>query len=176
MNKHKILMLFINIIGGTAVITSYALGLKAHPGQIEALWGGVPVGLRPLYTGNMFFAAVGYLLVLYFMLFRVKATVRLGILPLWTINLLYLLILVPSALWMSLTFKVADQYTLGRWLAVVTVLVLTGLASIGLLISLLALEPRPLSRSYWFSLAGGLFLVLQTAVLDATIWTAYYLK
>lgn len=176
MDKQKLLMVFINLIGGAVVIGSYVLGLKAHPGQTEALWGGVPAIIRPFIGINMLFAAAGYLFILYFLLFRVDPSATTFKLPFWTFNLLYLFILVPSSLWMSLTFSVAEQYTLGRWLAVVIVLALTGLASIGMFISLLALEPRPLPGLYWSSVAGGVFLVLQTAVLDAILWTVYYLK
>lgn len=176
MDKTKIILLIVNILGGAAVLGSYALGLKAHPGQGNALWGGVPAGIRPFYGLNMLFAAAGYLFVLYVLLFRVDSTAMIGGLPFWTLNLIYLFILVPSALWMSLTFSVAEQYTLGRWLAVVLVLALAGLGSIALLASVMALQPRLPDVLYWWTVAGGIFLVLQTAILDAIVWTLYYLK
>jgi hypothetical protein len=53
-------LLALNVIGGTAVLASYVVGLGAVPG--DALWGGVPESLRPLYTVNMFLAAAGYFL------------------------------------------------------------------------------------------------------------------
>lgn len=176
MDKQKLFLLLINLLGGTAVIGSYVLGLSAHPGQTEALWGGVPVGLRPFYAVNMLFAAAGYLTIFFLLLLRVDSSATIGNLPFWTLNLVYLFILIPSALWMALTFSVADGYTLGRWAAVVTVLALTGLASVGLLASVIALEPRLPSTLYWITVVGGIFLVLQTAVLDAIVWTSYYLK
>jgi hypothetical protein len=175
MQKQKIILLLINLIGGTAVIAGYVLGLRAHPGQTGALWGGVPTGIRPFYAVNMLFAAAGYLAIFFILLLRVDSSAVIGKLPFWIFNLLYLFILIPSALWMSLTFSVAYGYTLGRWLAVVTVLALTGLASIGLLASVIALHPRLPSGLYWITVAGGIFLVLQTAVLDGIVWTAYYL-
>lgn len=176
MNKQKLLLLLINLIGGTAVIASYVLGLRAHPGQTEALWGGVPVGIRSLISVNMLLAAAGYLAIFSILLFRVAPSATFGRLPFWTLNLIYLFLLVPSALWMSLTFSVADGYTLGRWVAVVSVLALTGLASIGLLASVIALQPRLPTSLFWITVIGGIFLVIQTAVLDAIVWTSYYLK
>ncbi len=177
MDKQKLIFLLINLLGGIAVIGSYVLGLRAHPGQTEALWGGVPVSIRPFYGINMLFAAAGYLAIFFILLLRVDPSIAtIGKLPFWTLNLVYLLILVPSALWMSLTFSVADGYTLGRWAAVVSVLALTGLASIALLVSVIALTPRLPTPLFWVTVIGGIFLVLQTAVLDAIVWTSYYLK
>jgi hypothetical protein len=176
MDKTRITLLIINLIGGAAVLGSYALGLKAHPGGGNALWGGVPTAIRPFYGFAMLFAASGYLLILYVLLFRVDSSATIGSMPFWTFNLIYIFILVPSSLWMSLTFAVFEQYTLGRWLVVILVLTLAGLASIGLLAAFLMLAPRPLSTLYWVAVVGGFFLVLQTAVLDAIVWTSYYLK
>lgn len=176
MDKTKLILLLINLLGGTAVIGSYVLGLRAHPGQTEALWGGVPTGIRPFYAIDMLFAAAGYLAIFFVLLLRVDPSATIGKLPFWTLNLVYLFILVPSALWMSLTFSVADGYTLGRWIAVVTVLALTGFASIALLVSVITLTPRLPIGLYWLTVIGGIFLVLQTAVLDAIVWTSYYLK
>jgi hypothetical protein len=176
MDKQKLIFLLVNLLGGIAVIGSYVLGLRAHPGQTEALWGGVPAGIRPFYAINMLFAAAGYLAIFFILLLRVDSSATIGKLPFWTLNLVYLFILVPSALWMSLTFSVADGYTLGRWVAVVSVLALTGLASIGLLVSVISLTPRLPAPLFWVTVIGGIFLVLQTAVLDGIVWTAYYLK
>lgn len=176
MNKQKLLLLIINLIGGTAVIGSYVLGLLTHPGQTGMLWGGVPVVIRSLISINMLLAAAGYLIIFSFLLLRVPASASIGKLPFWSFNLLYILILVPSALWMSLTFSVVEGYTIGRWLAVLLALGTTGLASIGLLLSLFFLKPRQVSALYRLSLVGGIFLVLQTAVLDAILWSSYYLQ
>jgi hypothetical protein len=176
MDKQKLFLLLINLFGGIAIIGSYVLGLRAHPGQTGALWGGVPTGIRPFYAVNMLFAAAGYLAIFFILLLRVDPSATIGELPFWTLNLVYLFILVPSALWMSLTFSVVDGYTLGRWVAVVTVLALTGLASIALLASVIALQPRLPASLFWVTMVGGIFLVLQTAVLDGIVWTSYYLK
>ena len=49
METQQIILLIINIIGGIAVIGSYIFGIKAQPGGANALWGGVPPNIRPVY-------------------------------------------------------------------------------------------------------------------------------
>jgi hypothetical protein len=176
MNKQKLTLLIINLVGGTAVLASYVLGLAAHPGQTGALWGGVPEGIRSLSSLNMLLAAAGYLAIFFILLLRVAPSSTIGRLPFWTFHLLYLFLLIPSALWMSLTFSVVEGYTFGRWLAVIAVLVLAGLASLGLLVSVIALKPPLPFRLRVLAVAGGIFLTLQTAVMDAILWTVFYLK
>ena len=176
MNKQKLLMLVINLIGGPAVIGSYMLGITAHPGQAAALWGGFPASLRPISTANMLLAAAGYLFLLVFLLVRVDPAARIGKFPFGIFNLFYVLILIPSAIWISLTFAVADQYTLGRWLAVIVTLALVALGSTGMLLALLGLRPRPAGGMYWLAVAGAFFLFLQTAVFDAILWTVTFLN
>jgi hypothetical protein len=177
MNKQKLLMLLINLLGGGAVVGSYMLGLRAHPGQTDALWGGVPAGLRPIYTVNMLLAALGYLVLLAILLLRVDADqTRIGRLRFGTFNLLYLLILIPSALWMSQTYALAQEFTPVRWVGVLVTLALVGLGSAGMLIALLKIKPRPPAGSYWLAIVGAFFLFVQTGVLDAVIWPLFYLK
>jgi hypothetical protein len=176
MTIHRFRVLIINLLGGMTVIGSYILEIKTHPGQVEALWGGVPIWIQPVYSANMFLAAIGYLLILNFVLFHLNSDARIGRLPLWIFDLLFLFILVPSSLWMSLTYAVAESYTFWRWFAVVITLALTGLASIGVLISLISIRPHPDTMVYKLALIGACFFVLQTAVLDAIIWDICYLK
>lgn len=71
MHPKKWLLLLINIIGGAAVLGSYALGILTHPDAGQVLWGDVPESLRALYTANMFLAAIGYFALIYYLLFRV---------------------------------------------------------------------------------------------------------
>lgn len=69
----------INLVGGIAVLVSYAYGLATHPELRDEVWGGVPHPLRGFYTVSMLSAAVGYFLFGFFVLFRVDAaTARVG--------------------------------------------------------------------------------------------------
>ncbi|TFH28599.1 MAG: hypothetical protein E4H00_08485 [Myxococcales bacterium] len=64
-------MILINVIGGVAVLGSYAYGLLTYPNAGTVLLGGVPEALRPLYTASMLSATVGYFAFTGFLLFAV---------------------------------------------------------------------------------------------------------
>ena len=48
------------LLGGAAVLASYAYILAIDPATRDSLWGGVPSALLPGYTASMVLAAVGY--------------------------------------------------------------------------------------------------------------------
>lgn len=165
----------INVLGGTAVLASYWHGLSSNP-DTQALWGGVPEWLRPLYTVSMLLAAVGYFPFTYLLAFRVdpsnaRIAVRFGF---DAFNVLYFLIMAPSALWMPLTFAMIAQPTAGLWIIIRIVLALVGGASIALIAALLTLQPRPTGPLYAAAIVGAIAFSVQTALLDALVWPAYY--
>jgi len=59
-DAHRRNLILINVFGGIAVLASYAWGALGAPDTMGSLWGGVPEGLLPVYTTNMFLAAAGY--------------------------------------------------------------------------------------------------------------------
>ena len=59
-----------NLLGGTAVLGSYAQGILTHESPGAALWGGVPPAIVPLYNGSMLTATAGYLLFAWFLYSR----------------------------------------------------------------------------------------------------------
>jgi hypothetical protein len=67
MHKENVIILVINIIGGSAVVGSYVHGISTHAGGSSALWGGIPETLKPIYMLNMLLAATGYLILTIFM-------------------------------------------------------------------------------------------------------------
>ena len=175
MHPHKRWMLAINVLGGIAVLGSYALGLVNYPGAGDALWGGVPDALRPAYTVGMFLAALGYLAFLYFLLRLDPDQARIGGRFGYGLFLLLLVaILVPSALWMPLTIHMVQQPGPGVWAAIWLVLALVGLAAVGLVGALLWLRPRKPCTAYWAAVVGAILFALHTGVLDALIWTALF--
>ena len=169
-------MLWLNVLGGVAVLGSYAIGLTTHPLTRSEVWGNVPEGIRPLYSANMFFAAAGYLTFSYLLFFRTdpgaqRAAVGFGY---GTWNWLYAGVLIPSALWMPLTFAMVDAPSPGLWLAIRATLGIVGLSALGFLVGLVKIrrhDPRPLNAC---AIAGACFFAIQTAVLDALIWPAYF--
>jgi hypothetical protein len=165
-------MAWIVLFGGAIVLASYAYSLSFDPATQAGLWGGVPVGLLPVYVTSMALATAGFFAFTYFLLFqadpdRVRIAGRFGY---GLFEGLYVMILAPSALWLPLTSAMVQQPSSLLWL----VLAVVGLASVALLLALLSLRPRQPVRAYWLAVAGSLAFCIQTAVLDLLVWTALF--
>jgi len=163
----------LNVVGGSAVLASYVVGLGAVPG--DALWGGVPDSMRPLYTVNMFFAAAGYFFFTAYILFRLDSgTTRVaGRFGYGIFHLFYALVLFPSALWLPLTALMAEQPGLATGVCVRIDLALVAFGALGLLASLISLGAgAPKGRR--LAIAGLVPFCLQTVVLDALVWPAFF--
>jgi hypothetical protein len=169
-------LLWLNLLGGSAVLGSYAHGLLTEPVLRGALWGGVPEALRPLYTASMLAAAAGYFAFSFFVFFRLEParTRTLGGMGFGAFHALYALILVPSALWLPLTLRLLEAPGDALWWAIRAVLALVGLGSLGLVAALASAGPAraPVARAV--AIAGALAFSFQTAVLDALVWPAYF--
>ena len=175
-HPQKRILLGLNLLGGVAVLGSYYAGFAMHPESADALWGGVPDGLKPFYTVSMLLAAVGYFPFTCFLLFSVDADRAriLGRFGFAWFNLLYALILIPSALWMPLTFSLIDSWRPGLWVSIRVVLALVGIGSLGLLAALITLAPARPQTLRLLAIAGAVAFCVQTALLDATVWPAYF--
>ena len=117
MHRQKLALLATIVLGGSAVLVSYASALLADPATLEAAWGGVTGQLRQVYVVFQLLAALGYFAYTYFILFRLDPSEaqianRFGF---WAFNLLYLAILIPSAMYMPLTFQMLEQPSTGVW-------------------------------------------------------------
>lgn len=174
MNRQKLTLFLINLLGGAAVIGSYVWGVLVHPGQTDALWGGVPASIRSIISINMLLAAAGYIAIFLLLMLRIPSMSSIGKFPFTVFHIIYLFILIPSALWMPLTYAVIESYSLALWLAVILVLALTAIAGIALLLALLSLHPPLPPHLRWLAVVGAAFFILQTGVLDAIFWTAFF--
>jgi len=177
MNKHRVILLVINILGGAAVIGSYIFGINAQPGGADALWGGVPENVRLLYTISMLIAAVGYFLFLYYLLFKVNPDEAraCGSFGFGVFHLIFAAILLPSALWMPFTnVYLANPATL-TWVGVILVLATVGIASLSLAITLMKLKPVAALMPHRLAVAGAVYFTFHTLVLDAVIWPVLFL-
>jgi hypothetical protein len=121
----------------------------------------------------MFLAAAGYFLFTTYFGLRLPhdATVA-GRDARGLVSLLYLLVLVPSALWLPLTVALVDAPSAPLWWAVRLDLALVGLASLGLLACVMLAHPSAPGRRA--ALLGAIPFAVQTALLDATIWPLYF--
>jgi hypothetical protein len=177
MHTQQLTLGLINVAGGILVLGSYAYGLITHPANRDAIWSGVPEAIKPLYTANMLLAAAGYLAFTYFVLFHLSPdNSQLANLSGYKVfYIIYALILVPSALWMPLTYAALGHpgSILYYWAVRIT-LAIVGLASLALLGMLLSLHSSESSPTFWLAVAGAVFFCIQTAALDAVVWTAFF--
>jgi hypothetical protein len=176
LTTQQIILLIINIAGGAAVIGSYIFGLSAQSGGAAVLWGGVPANIRPVYTVSMSLSALGYFAFLYYIFFRLDPaqTSIAGVSGFTLFYMIFLLILIPSALWMPLTNVYVGNPGTTMWVLVRTVLAIVGLASIALLWALLALHGKVPGVSYWLAVIGSGYFAFHTAILDAIVWAALF--
>ncbi len=177
MHMQKRWLIGINVVGGAAVIGSYIQGFLTHELAGPMLWGAVPPSVQSLSTAWMPVAVLSYFAFTGYLLFaldvdQVRFGTRIGY------NLfhwIYLGILVPSALWMPLTFALIEQPSSLLWWAVVIVLILVGLASLGLLAALLGLKLPRKGWAYWLAVIGAIGFSVQTVIMDAVLWVSYFL-
>jgi len=176
MDSEKRLTLWINVLGGCAVLASYAHGISSNPLTRGAVWGGVPDSLRPLYTINMVLAAAGYFAFSYFVFFRLDPDqTRIGrLFGFGVFNVLYAMILIPSALWLPFTFAMIESPSAGLWWAIRGLLGLVGIGSISLLAAVATARSPRAAGARWVAVVGGGFFCLQTAILDALVWPAFF--
>jgi hypothetical protein len=168
-------LLWLNAVGGAAVLASYAWGLGALSAAEPGLWGGVPAAWRPAYTLNMLLAAVGYFaFTSYWVLAVAPERVRFAGGGFVALTALYAAILFPSALWLPLTALSLDDPASWVWLAIRIDLAVVAVGSLGVLGALLTLEKPPAPRWRLLAIAGCAPFVLQTAVLDAILWPWLY--
>jgi hypothetical protein len=175
-SSRRSLLGLVNVAGGLAVLGSYAHGLLTHPGNRGAAWGGLPDELRGLYTISMFVAAAGYLVMTHYAwawLAPRQATVW-GLPATRILTPLYFAVLVSSALWLPLTFRLIESSSAVDWLLMRLVLGTVAVSSIALVCVISAARPAPNGGRRPLAIAGGLAFCWQTAVLDAMVWTHYY--
>ena len=83
------------VVGGTAVLASYAWAFAVSDELRAGLWGGVPQWMQAYYTPSMFLAAAGFFPFTWLFAFRTDPRES----PYSTVLLAYALILFPSAAW-----------------------------------------------------------------------------
>ncbi len=178
MVKSKIILLCINIIGGVSVIGSYIFGINAQPAGADALWGGVPENIRVVYTVSMFIAAAGYFAFLYYILVKINlaGTGAVNAFSYGVFHLIFIAILLPSALWMPLTNLYLANPGPFYFAGVVLVLAMVGIGSLCLLMAILKLRPVYPGLSRWLAIAGSAYFTFHTLVLDAVIWPVLFLQ
>jgi hypothetical protein len=176
MHTQQWILLAILAAGGAAVVGSYIQGFKTHTGGAEALWGGVKGRMRIFNYVTMLLAVIGFFAFSYWLFFQVNPdNIIIGSsLDYWIFDVIFLVILIPSALWMPLTFAYMKKPSFARWIGVRLVLALAGIGSLALLWAILCSTPLDDNIAYWFAVGGAAAFSLQTAVMDMLIWPALF--
>lgn len=172
----QILLIILNVLGGAAVIGSYAQGSISHGGNLNILWGNISTSVRPVYFISMILSAVGYFLFSYFILFRLDpATVKVaGKIGFEVFFLIITGMLLFSALWMPFTYSYVDTPNSSTWLAIRIVLFLVAISSCALVWALLSLNIKTPSLPYWLAVIGSAYFAFHTLILDGFLWPALY--
>lgn len=170
------IFLAINVVGGVAVLGSYAVGIAGHPGETDKLWVEVPTAWRPLYQLNMIPSAIGYLVAFFYIMTRPPEALRIfGTRGYGTLNAIFAAFLIASTLWMPLTWRAIDGSIPVLFWPIQGVLAIAGVCSLAMFAAVLTMEPKSESHSFRLASLFGLgFLALQCAVLDAIIWPRYF--
>ena len=138
-NNQKYLFFSINVLGGIAVLSSYAFGLITEVEIRDNLWGNIPEIVRPYYTLCMVLAAIGNFFFTNYILQNIILNDESRFNLLITINLLYAGFILPSALWMPMTFSVIESPSLFLWIVIRLILLIVGFSSTGLLIVMISI-------------------------------------
>lgn len=177
MNTRQIIFIILNIIGGILVIGSYIYGLKTQ-GNGNALWGGVPGNIKKVYTASIFISALTFFVFTLFILLKVYTSEYkvFGLSSQIAFSVMYFLVLIPSAFWMPLTYAMVQNPSNLVWIGVRAVLAIVALGALGILVSLLALSPKPTGAFYWSAIATIAYFFFHTGVLDALLWPYFWKK
>ena len=175
----KIVLVLINLVFGSMVLLSYRYGVNKlvdmgkDPSKL--LWGGVPDILQPIIVVFMFIGAAGYFLFTYNFLFNVSTDkVFLGKFSYSTLHMLYLLIFIPSMVWIGLTIEYVGSNR-GAFDWIVIVLVLFTVAGSSILLLLFSIDLKVESgRMYLPSVVGAALFTFHTLFLDALLWTTFF--
>jgi hypothetical protein len=168
-------LIWINLTAGSAVVASYLYGFVAQPSALSHLWDAVPEAVRPPYVVSISLAAASYFIYTAFLL-RVDSD-HVGVGKQWGYAIflwLYLLILVPSALYVPLGVAMVQRPSSGLWIALRLVLALVALGAWGLEVALATMRPRNPASWYWLAVAASAIFAFHTTVLDAIAWPTFF--
>ena len=172
----KVSLILLNVIFGSLILLSYYKGLNKEPELSLKLWGGVPKVLQPYIIASMFISAIGYFLFTANFLLNVDpVNVKfLGRFNYWSLHVIYLLILVPSILWIDLSFFYMRSGDTATWYYIVSVLFCVWLFSVILLLFTVDTYVDNNTWLYLPSVIGSCIFTFHTFFLDVLIWAVFF--
>ena len=155
---------------------SYAHALLKNTELRSELWGAVPDHIRPYYIICMFLAAIGYFFFTGYILQYVSfdTTQIFGCYNFTIINLLYAGFLIPSTLWIYMTFAMIINPSVLLWIGIRIILFTVGFSSIGLFLAFFFSNFEKSSWLFYAGIAGLIPFSIQTMILDAIVWPYYF--
>ena len=176
--SQKLLFIIINLVFGSILLYTYYKGVTNNPEIAAKLWGGVPIYLTKYIIISMFLGAIGYFFFTYYLIFKVDHETMLVInkYNFQLFIILYLLILIPSCMWIDLSiYYIINQNPL-IWKLIVLVLYTVGISSLVLLLSLLNINSNDGSTLYKLAVIGCTLFTFHTLFLDGLLWTIFFHK
>lgn len=178
MEVSRDLIRMFTIVCGLVVLLSYIYGISKME-EPTKLWGGIPESWQSYIVPFMFVAAIGYLIYWWIALFQIEQMTLNALNWPWAngddggmkkLALAYLLILIPSSLWLESTnFHMSNSYS---WTPILVVGTLFLVAIGNIMLGLLAYDAYldGIEGSGWM-IIGSLMLALQCIVNDLLIWS-----
>ena len=171
--------LIVNLIGGVAVLGSYAIGLGYFPEYRDELWGGINGIWRNVLITVMLLSGAAYLTFCYFIVFRedIHTYGTHFILGPHTISLLTGLFLLSATMWMpsAILYMHTENniwwvFTVGAlWVTALSLLSLTGMYAFS------TTAPIPVFDRIVCTVSLSI-ITFHCLVLDAIIWVFVFHK
>ena len=164
--------LWVNIIGGIAVLGGYIFALLSHPETRSDLWGGVPIQWRVWIVSSMFLAAFGYCYAMYYMVINEGLSLHFfwGKVDAAKMIILLILFLSSSSLWIYTTFSYIDSPTYLKWAFVQAELWITAISILLITIGLVTASGVEQPLKHNISILGLSLISFHCLVLDAMLW------
>jgi ABC-type nitrate/sulfonate/bicarbonate transport system permease component len=178
LTHEKIILMLVNFVFGTVLLISYYRYVTLGGVSVKELWGGA-YSVRKLYTVSMILAALGYLLVVFFAIFKTTNSIK-NTKLLSNLTIVQVIIIVVSMVWLPLTIVFIKT---GRkpfmMLAILLVLFIVGIAAFKQIkiIQCLTPENNECARmTQKAAIIGGGVFFFHTFFLDFMGWSCGFFK
>ena len=171
--------LIVNLVGGSAVLGSYIIGLANFPEYRNDLWGGIHGIWRNVSVASMLLAGAAYLTFCYFIVFREDAQIYGAqlILGAHTASLLTGLFLLSATLWMPSAILYIHTGNTAWWILTVGALWVTAMALLSLtgIFAFSTASPVPVFDRIICTVSLSI-ITLHCLVIDSIVWVFLFDK
>jgi len=165
----------VNILGGIAVLSSYAICLTLYPDFRGTLWGGVEGSWKNFFTVSMLPAVIGYIAFCFFVISK-STDVFPNVIGTYTLGIICAVFLISATFWMPTTIAYIKTQQPLWWGGTVTSLWITALSLISLTLIVSYTQINVSLFHKYLALTGLTYITLHCLVLDAIIWVSKFPK